>query len=160
MLLAGFGFCFFLTAFGFHKYYVGYTELAFKPDDQRLEISVRLFSDDVETALERNGHGQVVLAENDTLDGALRDYFVKNFRLMANSRPLELNYLGKQVEFESTWFYLSVEEVKRLKRLSLTNELLMDVYPEQTHLVRFSTGGKEESALLKEAATTHEFSLK
>ena len=68
-----------------HKFYVSLTEIRYNPESERLEVSMRIFPDDLDKALERNFGISTQLAtelESNEADSLLQVYLDFHFALL------------------------------------------------------------------------------
>ena len=84
-----------------HPFYVSITNINKNPETNRLEITIRLFLDDVERQFEQNLGSKMNLGDSLQKAGAgenLRQYIYRNFTLSAKNKPVYTNFLGFEVE--------------------------------------------------------------
>ena len=137
-----------------HPYYLSICQIYHNSESQSLEISLKIFSDDLERALEEQGTGRLYLStdkEVEAADGYIGKYLNQHFKLAVGDQVLKQNYLGKEYEEDAVWCYIEVKDVPRLPQLRVTNNLLMEVYDSQTNIVHIKAGKQEKSILLTKA---------
>jgi hypothetical protein len=125
-----------------HPIYLSLTELAYKPQQQRLEIAIKVFSDDMQMALSKK-HGRVVEIGTDREDPQaaklLFDYVQQHLKIQTlEGQTLRLMYVGRELEredFFATWIYVQVEQVPSLKGLKIQNTILTEVLPQQNNVL-------------------------
>jgi hypothetical protein len=122
-----------------HEFYVSLTEIHYNSNNERLEVSMRLFPDDLDRALfERNGI-QTQLAtklEHERADSLLKAYLLEGFSLQADRQEILFQYLGKEAESDAIWCYLESEPLPVPRELSIRNELLTEVFTDQVNIVQ------------------------
>lgn len=132
----------------FHPFYVSVTEINHNSKDKALEISCRIFIDDMENVLKQNYKTPVDLsnaklqAQNDKL---INDYITKHLSLTADSKTLNLTYIGFEKESESVFCYFEVPQVAGVKNLKLTNSILQDLTNDQINIMHVTVGGTRKS---------------
>ena len=132
----------------FHPFYVSVTEINHNTTDKVLEISCRIFIDDMESVLKQNYKTPVDLsnakqqAQNDKL---VNDYIVKHLSLIADNKALNLAYIGFEKDSESVFCYFEVPQVVGVKNLKLTNSILQDLTNDQINIMHVTVGGTRKS---------------
>lgn len=123
-----------------HKFYMSITEMYYNEQLKSLEIIVKLFTDDIEKALEEKVDYKVFLGskqEHELTDSLLRSYFNDHVEITENDKSLELEFLGKEVDQDYTWLYIEVPNFKANQKHKLKQTLLMDVFEEQKNQVNY-----------------------
>jgi len=136
-----------------HKYYVSVTTINYSQKDDALQITSRIFIDDLERTLEeRYGlkAGLNTLGEDKSADNYIERYFRSKLFLKIDGREKPFNFLGKKYDTDMVVCYLEVPKVAlaKAKSIEIRNELLMDVFEEQQNIVNFKWNGKKKSFLL------------
>lgn len=152
-----------LSAFSVHKYYVGVTEVHHNKAEKTLEIAVKLFTDDLEKALEESGETERLYLgeknENSLVDQAISAYLSRNFFIEVNGKPTNWNFIGKEADIEACWSYLLVENVKKIKSIEITNKCLTEIFNKQSHMVSVYAGDEKQSKLLTSTKSSEKFSF-
>jgi len=152
---------FLLTGFA-HKFYVSITELKHNAENAAIEISVKLFTDDLEAALEAGTTKKLWIGdarEAPETDSLLAAYFDRKFDVEVNGETQKPVFLGKELEADVTWCYLEIADIAIIKNLSIDNRLLTEISDEQKNIVHVNVGGTEKSLLLKRGQTDGEVSF-
>ncbi len=142
-----------LAAFS-HDFYVSICQIDYNPKTESLEITLKIFTDDLEKALETQGTGTLHLGtdkEPEEADDYISAYLQKNFRLILNGDTVAMEYLGKEVEIEATWCYIEIPYSSKVKTLQVRNHILMEIYDNQTNIVHVKSNGRQKSLLLSKS---------
>lgn len=147
---------------GFHPLYIAVTEINLNPSDKTLEVSCKLFSDDLEQILEKNNHVQLDIASQK--DKAIFDQYipvyVKNhLSLSVDGKAVTLSYLGFEKEKESAYCYFQVENISSVKKIEITNTLLYDYTSGQINIMHVTVNAKRQSTKLNFPDKTAHFSF-
>ena len=128
-------FFFFLPPPLLHDTHVGVCEVSYNARTGAVEVVQQLFTNDLEEALRFHTKNPSfdLLAEGG--EAVLSTYYTRNISLSVEGDALSLRYLGDEQKGGSTWSYLEVPDVGSFREVSVTNTLLMDAFPSQTHLV-------------------------
>jgi len=135
----------------FHPFYVSITSIDHNQQAQRVEISCRIFFDDLEAALKADSHREVDLikgADRQVIDSLLGSYLRRHLRLSVNGKALQLQYLGYEIEDDVAWCYLEAGNVPRVRQLTVDNRLLLDQFPKQSNIMHVTANGQRKSTKL------------
>ncbi|MEO6904289.1 MAG: DUF6702 family protein [Bacteroidia bacterium] len=124
-----------------HPFYFSLSEIKINVPQKRMEISCKLFTDDLENALDQLNKHKIDLAtstKDNKVNAVLYSYLSERFKIWINGKPIILKFVGFEVENEVTWCYLETDvDIKPTNKMNLMNSLLYDFLPDQTNLVEF-----------------------
>lgn len=148
-------FLFFCLSLQAHEYYVSISDIEYNPEAQSLEITLKLFTDDLELALQQ-ADSSAVLSPEDSLsspDSLMANYCQQSFSVQLNGQSVSYSYIGYEFEEDVTFCYLEAEKIEfnQLKEatVAIENSLLMDILPSQVNLVHLRVGDQKRSLLLR-----------
>ncbi len=145
-----FGFCIILMGFSFsHPFYLSVTDLKYKSDEKTMQASVKVFVNDLETALKKINQKPIdLLHPKDTmqLDKILATYLAKHLTLKVNSEVRQFDFIGFEIEQEAIWMYLEYKSCPSPKKVEIENSLLYDFIKEQSNIVKLEVNGKNQSS--------------
>ena len=123
------------VAAGAHKFYVSLATIEHNAAEQSLEITMRLFADDLEQAVARETgkpltHGQPGF-EAAVLAVVQRAFTVRQ----ADGRPVTLTWVGLENKVDVTWVYVEAPKVPSTAGLTLRDTIFMDLFPDQVNMV-------------------------
>lgn len=134
-----------------HKYYVSLTQVDYNQKSKSLQITMNVFIDDMELALNdiHKKHFNLYTSKElaDT-DAYFQEYLEKHFRLKVNGNTSKYSYIGHKYEGDVVFFYVEIEKVTAVKSIEVENTVLFEHFQEQKNLVKFKVNGKFDSALL------------
>jgi hypothetical protein len=147
-----------------HKFYVSITQIDVNVQSHHLEISARIFSDDLEASILavtgealRLGSGR----EHPKTDSLLFEYVLPRLAFAQKGKLLEYAMIGKEVEADVTWIYLeSREGISTEEPLTIRNELLLDLFPDQKNLVNVKVNKQTVSRIHTKSRTEYSTDLK
>ena len=140
-----------LIAGWFHPLHLSISELELSTKNGNLEISHRVFIDDLEAALkERSG---LTIDLSKPKDPALAqqlvgDYLLQHFRLQINGKAVQPQYLGYEIEDEAIWAYMEVPKVRKLSTLTVQNTLFFKRFTDQINIINVKVGDQLKSLRL------------
>src|SRR5205085_8073126 len=148
--MAGILFQCFLSAFVvlIHPFFVSMTDINYNRKEKELEISVRIFTDDLENTLRKYHSGNIDIlhpADIKQMNGFVNDYIEKHLQLQVNGSPVQISFLGYEEQSESIWSYFEVKDINNVEKLSITNSLLHDYNTNQVNMIHVKANEKEYS---------------
>lgn len=140
-----------------HPFYVSICQIDHNSEAKSLEITFKIFTDDLEKALEAQGTGKLYLGdprESQEANRYLDNYLKNQIEIIVNGDTAAFRYVGKEVEMDVTWCYVEIAQVTEVKMIAVTNRILQEIYEEQTNLVHVKAGGQQKSMLLRKGKVT------
>lgn len=142
----------YVSGLSLHDFHVSVCSIDYRAEKKTLEISHRIFLDDLETAMRKEFGDSYIDVVNpkdkDRFAERLEEYVIKKFELTVNGKEPELNYLGAEIEDDVMYCYIEVEGVKKLKSVSVENKILMELFADQVNLVHVKAFEKTRSMKL------------
>lgn len=138
--------------FCLHPFYVSVCSIEQSKDKTNLEVSCRIFYDDLEAALKNTYGGKIDLKDakqSERNNGLLQKYFKRNFQVKLNGNTIEIKYLGFNIEGEAAWCFLEIKNVKNIKSMDVSNRLLYESFKEQIHIFHVNIGGEKKSTKIQ-----------
>jgi len=135
----------------FHPFYISVTSIDYNKQDKRLEISCRIFFDDLEEALAKQ-YGQklsLLKPENrSVVDQLLADYLNKNLSIEVNGKVKNLRYMGYEIEEDAAWCYLQIGAIEQIDDLAVRNTILYPSHKQQSNILHITVDGQRKSLKL------------
>lgn len=134
-----------------HPFYIAVTEINLNTSDKTLEVSCKMFADDLEQIIEKNNHAQLDIASDKdkaSFDKYLPSYVKSHLGLTIDGKTANLSYIGFEKEKESAYCYFQVEHISSLKKLDVFDSLLQDFTSEQINIIHVTVNGKRQSTKL------------
>ncbi|MDP3394175.1 DUF6702 family protein [Sediminibacterium sp.] len=131
-----------------HPFFVSIIEINHNPTDATAEISVRIFTDDLEKTLQKQSTGtiDIIKPTNKALiDQKISQYINKNLQLKVNGKPVKFNYIGYEIIKESTWSYFEVTDIKEMNTVDINCSILHDFETSQINLFHVKSKGNQKS---------------
>lgn len=118
-----------------HKFYVSLTTIDHNAAEQSLEITMRLFADDLERAVAREA-GRPLTHGQPGFDAAVLAVVQRALTVrQADGRPVTLVWVGLENKVDVTWVYVEAPKVASSAGLTLRNTIFMDLFPDQVNMV-------------------------
>ena len=140
-----------LSSFGLHKFYVSIYQINFNQKDKRLEITSRIFIDDLNQVLKTKYNKKVnLLSKSQSLDDIelMKKYITENFFIKINGLPKTINYLSNEIQDNVLICYFNSKEISKIKSLEIKNTSLLDLNSEQQNIIQTTIYNKKQSLLL------------
>ncbi|MET4547917.1 hypothetical protein ABIE26_005265 [Pedobacter africanus] len=135
----------------FHPFYVSVTEVVQQKNNGAVQVSSRIFFDDLERALEKQYKTKVNIlkpADRKQVDALITRYIKAHLKISANGKALDLKYLGYEIEEDAAWCYFEMVDVPSIKHLSIKNDILFEQHESQSNLVHAIVNGQRKSTKL------------
>jgi len=135
----------------FHPFYVSVTEINHNARSQAVEVSCRIFYDDLERTLEKQYHTRVDIvkpADKSKMNQLLNDYIKKHLIIKADGKVLALSYVGYEIQEDAAWTYFEVKGINKVKKFEVHDDLLFTEHPEQINMLHVTVGGQRKSTKL------------
>jgi hypothetical protein len=132
----------------YHPFYVSVTEIAHNKQEKILEISCKIFIDDLEGILKQTNKKLINLsddkkqAENGVF---INDYIRKHLKLTADAVVLRLNYVGYEKDSEAVYCYFEAVQIPSVRKLDVENSILQDFTDQQINIIHVTINGKRQS---------------
>lgn len=138
-----------------HEFHTSLAEVHYNPSGQALEVSLRVFTDDLESALSRDNGGKIIrVTEAAAADPFIKSYLAKNFSLIDDgNRRHPVMLLGKEITSDVTWLYFEIRDVESLAGKRLQNAVLTELFDDQINMVNLITPAGKRSFLFKPGET-------
>ncbi len=146
----------------FHPFHVSVVEVEHDAKTKALQISERVFLDDLEETLTKvyNVQLDIVNPENVAFrDSLIRDYILTHLVITIDGKQKKRSYLGHEIEEDALWCYIEYYGVKKMNKVSITNTIFFEVYEDQNTLIHFTYNEKTKSKRLTKTKPTEVFTF-
>lgn len=135
-----------------HPFHVSVCDIEVNQKNSSLEISQRIFLDDLEMALRKKPGWEKldVMDPSDPkgFDALMKDYIRGNVEVSVNGKSRAYAYLGHEREGDALWCYMEVKDVGQIELIEVKNTILLETYDDQINLVHIKNDGKIRSLKL------------
>lgn|SRR5690606_72747 len=149
--------CFFIALMGLltsadvHKFYVGIHQINYAKDKKMLQVTSRIFVDDLEDVLKLKHKRTFLIGDNNATAEELalmQKYLTDNFTIKVNGKIMPLNYLSSELEANVLICYFNIRDISKITSLEIKNKILFDYVTEQQNIVQTNVNGKKNSFLM------------
>jgi hypothetical protein len=131
-------------------------QINYAPEKEMLQITSRIFADDLNKALEKKYTKKHYLGTNKESPEdlvLLKKYLSENLIIKVNGQSKAMNFLSKEMEGDVLICYLSIKDISKLKSLEVHNAVLVDWDSEQQNITHFTILGTKQSFLFTASST-------
>lgn len=135
-----------ILLFLLHPFYVSVTDIKHNQESKTLEISSKIFSDDLERAIFNDSKVKLDIAQpNDKVQASnlVALYLKKHLSISVNGKPQTLKSIGYEVIDDAVWCYLETEKVNTVKKIEIKNDILLALHPQQINIINLKIGINE-----------------
>jgi len=145
-----------LTAFSFHKFYMGVFQVNYAAEKKMIQITSRIFIDDLNNGMEKKYHQKTFVGtdkETQTDIDLLKKYLSENFTIKINGQSKPITFLSKEVEANDVLVcYSRIKDINTFKTIEISNTILVDWNAEQQNITHISAFGTKKSVLFTESS--------
>lgn len=139
------------SSFAIHKFYVSIYQINYVPQKKMIQITSRIFIDDMNAALEKKFNKKAFVGtdretENDV--ALMKKYLAEKFIIKVNGTTKPMNFISKEIEANVIVCYYSIKEVSKITSLNIENTALLEVNEEQQNIIQANISGEKQSLLL------------
>ncbi|MDQ6527827.1 DUF6702 family protein [Flavobacterium sp. LHD-85] len=144
------------SAFAFHKFYVGVFQVNYAAEKKMLQITSRIFIDDLNNAMEKKYHKKTFVGTSKETSAdveLLKKYLSEHFLIKVNGQSKAITFLSKEVEADDVLVcYSRIKDIDKFKTLEISNTVLVDWNSEQQNITHISAFDTKRSVLFTESS--------
>ena len=157
ILITFFGLLFLtLTSFDVHKFYVSLYQVNYAPEKKMLQITARIFVDDLNNTLVKKYQKKINLGSEKETEEELnlfKKYFNEKFYIKVNGQLKPIQFLSKEMEGDVLICYFSIKETHKVNTLEIYNEVMTEENSEQQNIMHFNVLGVKNTLLFTESSS-------
>jgi hypothetical protein len=145
-----------------HPFFVSVIDINHNENEATIEISVRCFTNDLEKMIAADTKTTIDLSapsQKNKGDALLKAYLTKRLNLSVNGNKSTLDYVGFEIQKESTWTYFEIKNIKQLSQLNVICEILFGVNDQQINIFHVNAKGVRKSYELIFPKNTTQFNF-
>lgn len=145
------------SAFSVHKFYMAIYQVNYAPEKKMLQITSRIFVDDLNLALEKKYHKKFNFGteKEATEDVAfLKKYLAEHFSIKINGQVKPMTFLSKELEGDVLVCYLRINAVTKINAVEILNSVLTEYSQEQQNITHISVLGTKNTILCTDSSKT------
>jgi len=145
-----------MSSFAIHKFYMAIYQINYAPEKKMLQITSRIFVDDLDKALEKKYKKKFFFGtENESVESLelLKKYLSDNFAIKVNGQSKPMNLLSKEMDGDVLVCYLSIKDVSKIKSIEIFNSVLTECFVEQQNIIHVTAFNVKKSFLFTDTST-------
>lgn len=145
-----------LSSMTLHKFYVAIYQINYAPQKKMIQITTRIFSDDLNDALEFKFKKKTFIGtEKESPEDVvlLKKYLAEKFTIKVDGQFKPMNFLSKEVENNVLICYLNIKDISKINNKEVQNSIITEIYPEQQNIIQSKLNGEKDSLLLTSEKT-------
>lgn len=145
------------SAFSIHKFYMGIFQLNYAPEKKMLEITSRIFIDDLNKALEKKYKRKAfhvgTAGETPEEVALFKKYLAENFTIKINGQTKPIIFLSMETaEDDVLVCYSKSVDIARISTIEIHNSILIDWSSEQQNITHITAFGTKNSILFTDSS--------
>jgi hypothetical protein len=135
----------------FHPFYVSVTEIEQNQKTGKLQVSTRIFYDDLEKALDKRYKTNINILKpvnKQQVDALISGYVKEHLKIKADNKEMLLKYVGYEIEEEAAWCYFETDKTDPVRNLYIQNNILFEQHESQVNMIHALVTGKRQSSKL------------
>lgn len=136
---------------GVHKFYVAVFQIEYAPAKKQLQVTSRVFIDDLDAALTKKYGKKLYLCTTKEIPEAtdyVMKYFTEKMHVKVNGTTQALTYKLRETEDDVLICYFTVAAPQNIKSLQVENTFLFEAHSEQQNIIHTKVNGIKKSLLL------------
>ena len=145
-----------LSAMSVHRFYVGIYQINVVPQKKMVQITTRIFIDDLNDALKNAYHKKTFIGTEKETPGdidLMKKYLAEKFKITINGQPKTMLYLSNELENNVIICYLKIKDIHKVTTLGIENAILTEIYADQQNIIQYNNKGKKQNLLLDSKTT-------
>ena len=131
-----------------HPIYMSVTEIEHNAKEKTLEISCRIFTNDLETTLKQTNKGLIDLInpkDKAAMSKLVNDYIQKHLSIQVDGKMVALQFLGYEQQEDAINSFYQVNNIAAVKKITVTDNILYEYKSEQISLLHVKVNGERKS---------------
>lgn len=119
-----------------HKYYTSLAQVEYNAESKTVEVTLRVFADDLELALTRRAGRRVSLDRTKDADELVLAYLRDTFEIRnRDGETKALRWVGMELRSDIAWLYVEAEMPEGLAGARLRDQVLFELFEKQVNTV-------------------------
>lgn len=138
-----------------HEFHLSNTEIRYNVEESALQITSRIFIDDLESALAAKGkEGLFICTEKESPDAEtfIAAYLDNNLLITVDGTVQKFNFLGKEVsdDLQAVWCYMEIQNIQCNDAITVENNVLLEIFDDQKNIVRLNLDSGKKAMFILE----------
>jgi hypothetical protein len=125
-----------------HKFHESLTQLEYNEQARTVELSLRLFADDLEEILSKRARKKVRIDKAQDSEARTLAYIQDSFELEGrDGKAKTFRWVGMEINVDVVWVYVETDMPEGLDQARLRNRIFFDLFDDQINRVNVKSGG-------------------
>ena len=136
---------------GHHPLFVSVTTIEHNATSKTLEVSCKIFTDDLETVLRKKYAGKVDLLDpslSTAMKTLVNNYIQKHLSINADGKATALQFIGFEQQEEGIISYFEIKNIAGVKKMEVVDTILYEEKPQQMEIIHVTVKGERKSSRL------------
>jgi predicted transcriptional regulator len=135
-----------------HDFHASLADIQYNPRSKKLEVTLRVFTDDLENDLAKMYPGKTFVmdfsAQDKALDTEIKRYLEKHFFIVGADKSL-LDFVGREHDAEGTtlYFEMTMPKATEGQKMQMQNSIMLDLFDDQSNIVNIQWQDKKKTFL-------------
>jgi phosphosulfolactate phosphohydrolase-like enzyme len=134
--------------FSWHPFYVSVTEIEHVKAKKEVQVSCRIFADDLEMVLRKESKLPLDIihpASKPKMDSLIAGYISRHLTINIDGKAVKLSYLGYKIEEEAAWCFLAAENIPSFNQVKVKDDILYSEHANQINMIHVIRDGVRKS---------------
>ena len=139
------------SSMALHKFYVAVFQIEHVPSKKVVQMTSRIFIDDLENALVKKYNKKFYLGTSTEVEGTdshLKQYLTEKITIKINGKESSITYLGKETEDDVLICYYTLPAKGEIKSIEVSNTALFEMFADQQNIIHTKINSNKKSLLL------------
>ncbi|HVF56986.1 MAG TPA: DUF6702 family protein [Pyrinomonadaceae bacterium] len=133
-----------------HKFYTSIAHAEYNERERKLEVSLRVFADDLENALSARSKRRVRLDSAKDAEALVFAYLQDSFEIRdAKGETAQLKWVGWEMKPEVVWLYFEAALPGGPEGARVRDEIFLSMFDNQVNTLNFKLGDRRHSLVFK-----------
>ncbi len=136
-----------------HEFHLSKSTINYNTKEQSLQITLNMFIDDLESALDDKSGTPLYICtkkELDSTEDIIYQYISTHLKIQIDGNKSELLFIGKEQSEDliGVWCYLEIPDVVNLDKLVIDNTIMIEIYNDQKNMTTIQKDKKRIQDIL------------
>lgn len=142
-----------------HEFHASVTQMQYNPAERAFEISIRVFTDDLEKGLSAMS-GTKISLEKGKQDALIEKYVRDHFAYVnALNQPKTFQYVGYETEADAQWIYLEMPYAEPFSGGTMRQNILTELFDDQVNMVNIKYQSQKKTFVFRKNQAVQVISL-
>ena len=142
-----------------HKYYVSTSLFNFN-DSNAIEITIRIFKDDLNSLFEKQYSDKLISDLNSPIiQSLISSYLENNIGVYFDNIKYQPSFLGSEGKNDLIICYLEIKKIPVSDSIKIENNILFDLFLDQKNIIHIKKNNKKQSFILTKESSQYNLDI-